>query len=176
MPAFLVTGNPGSGKSTVGKELSLRGLATIDEGVDQQLAFWADAEGNRMPLADEPSSPDHDLFQTHRWMWDRSRLEELVAQHDRPVFVCGIAVNLEEVLDLFDTVFLLQIDEATQETRLAAFDQLNPPGRSKAAKQVIREWREAFEAKMLSLGAIALDGTASTPEVADKLLSYVALD
>jgi hypothetical protein len=34
------------------------------------------------------------------------------------VFICGIAGNQDELLDLFDRVFLLHIDGPTQEARL----------------------------------------------------------
>jgi len=103
-------------------------------------------------------------------------MEELLAQQDGPVFVCGIALNPDQFLDLFDRVFVLQIDEATQEARLAAHDALNTPGRSEAGRQEIREGRAVFEAQMLSLGAIPLDGTAPTALLADELLALVAAD
>ena len=97
-----------------------------------------------------------------------------MVREDGPVFVCGIALNIDQVVDLFDTVFLLHIDEATQENRLVAYEAANPPGRSEAGQQEIREGRATFEAQMASLGAVSLDGTASTPVVADELLTFAA--
>jgi hypothetical protein len=55
-------------------------------------------------------------------------MEEILAGHERAVFVCGIAWNQGELLDLFDRVFLLHIDEATREARLAVHDALHRPG------------------------------------------------
>ena len=101
-------------------------------------------------------------------------MQEVLAGHDRAVFVCGIARNQDELLDLFDQVFLLGIDGAAQEARLAAHDALYPPGRSEAGRQEIREGRAGFEAQMLRAGAIALGGTAPTAVVADELLTVVA--
>jgi hypothetical protein len=43
-------------------------------------------------------------------VWSRRRLEELLAGHDRAVFVCGIVGNQDQMLELFDRMFLLQID------------------------------------------------------------------
>jgi hypothetical protein len=43
------------------------------------------------------------------------------------VFVCGIALNIDQVLDLFDLLFLLRIDAETQEERLLAYDTGHPP-------------------------------------------------
>jgi len=89
------------------------------------------------------------------------------------VFVCGIALNIHQVVDLFERIFLLRIDADTQEQRLLAYDARNPPGRSEEGRQQIREGRPIFESQMLERGAIALDGTPPTSRVADQLLAFV---
>jgi hypothetical protein len=168
MPAFLVTGNPGSGKSALAVELVRRGLAAIDPDDDPELAHWEDAAGRRVS---GPPRPDRDWLRSHRWVWNRSRLQEILAQGARAVFVCGIARNQDELWDLFDRVYLLRIDEHTQEARLAACDALYPPGRSEAGRQEIRQGRAVFEVQMLKAGAIPLDGTAPTAVIASELLA-----
>jgi hypothetical protein len=124
-------------------------------------------------LKDGPEAPGEDWLRSHRWVWNRARLEQIVRQPEGPLFVCGIALNINEVLDLFDAVFLLRIDSETQEARLVAHDALNPPGRSDAGRDEIRAGRPVFEAQMLELGAIPLDGSASPSSVADELLSII---
>jgi hypothetical protein len=168
MPAFLVTGNPGSGKSALAAELMRRGVAAIDPDDDPELAHWEDAAGRRVS---GPPHPDRDWLGSHRWVWSRSRLQQILTRDARAVFVCGIARNQDELRDLFDRVFLLRIDERTQEERLAAYDALHPPGRSEAARQEIRQGRPAFEAQMLKAGAIPLDGRAPTAVIASELLA-----
>ena len=101
-------------------------------------------------------------------------MQEVLAGQDRAVFVCGIARNQDELLDLFDRVFLLHIDGPTQEARLDAHDALNPPGRSKAGRRQIRDGRTVFEAQMLRHGAIAIDATAPPAVIADELLALLA--
>ena len=98
----------------------------------------------------------------------------MVAGQDRAVFICGIARNQDDLLDLFDRVFLLHIDEPTQEARLASYDALHPPGRSEAGRREIREGRATFQAQMLRRGAIAIDATAPTAVIADELLARAA--
>lgn len=171
MPTFLVTGNPGSGKSAVAQELTRRGLSTIDPDYDPERSHWVDAGGERV---DGPRAADEKWLPSHRWVWSQSRLEEILASHGEAVFVCGIARNQDELLDLFDGVFLVQIDGPTQEARLVAHDDLNPPGRSEASRQEIRDGRAVFEAQMLELGAIPLDGTLPTASVAAQLLALLS--
>jgi hypothetical protein len=171
MPAFLVTGNPGSGKSALAMELVRRGLAAIDADDDPELAHWEDAAGRRVSGLPRP---DRDWLGSHRWIWSRSRLQAILTLDVPAVFVCGIARNQDELRDLFDRVFLLRIDGRTQEARLAAYDALHPPGRSEAGRQEIRQGRAAFEAQMLKAGAIPLDGTAPTAVIASELLALTA--
>jgi adenylate kinase family enzyme len=173
MPAFLVTGNPGSGKSTLAHELARRGLATIDPDDDPALSFWKDDAGNRVSRAESPAAPDEQWLRAHHWVWSRSRLQDLLTQQPGAVFVCGIALTIDQVLDLFNCLFLLRIDAHTQEDRLLAYDISDRLGRNEAGKQQIRDGRLVFEAQMLELGAIALDGTASTTALADQLLAVV---
>jgi dephospho-CoA kinase len=158
--AYLVTGNPGSGKSAVCAELSRRGLAAVDT---DDLAFWADSAGVQV---DPPDAPDAGWLRNHRWVWSRSRIEQYISASGGSgcVFFCGIAVNQSEMLDLFQEVFLLVIDDVTQRARLSA--------RTEAVKQQIREGLPVFQAQMLAHGAVPLDGTAEPAAVTDSLLAY----
>jgi dephospho-CoA kinase len=173
MTAFLVTGNPGSGKTTLAAELARRGLIAIDPDDDAELSYWEDDAGIKILKADGPAQPDEQWLRTHHWVWSRSRLQELLSESEMPIFVCGIAMNIHQLVDLFERIFLLRIDADTQEQRLLAYDAADPPGRNQAGRQQIRDGRPIFEAQMLELGAIALDGTAPTATVADQLLAFV---
>lgn len=172
--AYLVTGNPGSGKSALTQELARRGLSAIDPDHDPELTHYEDEAGDTVLRIDVPRDPDQEWLQSHRWVWSRPRMERLLHDQDGPVFVCGIALNLDQFLDLFDGVFLLQIDEATQDARLVAYDRANPPGRNDPKRQAIRDGLPVFQERMLNLGAIAIDATAPTAAIADELLARVA--
>lgn len=171
MAAFLITGNPGSGKTTLARELVRRGLQAIDPDEDRELSYWEDTAGHRVS---GPSSPDQAWLDSHRWVWSRSVMERVLAHYRDAVFVCGIARNQDAQLDLFQRTFLLRIDEQTQQDRLDAYDRANPHShRSEAGRHEIHDGRAAFEAHMLSLGAVALDGTAATAAVADQLTRHL---
>jgi Dephospho-CoA kinase len=163
MPAFLITGNPGSGKSTLAAELSRRGYEAIDA---DDLASWEDDSGRP---AEPPAGVDEAWSLAHRWVWTRGRLEAAIAASGT-LFVCGIARNQDEMLDLFERVFLLTIDADAQEARLA---RARSPRRTEGVKQQIRDGRPIFQAQMLAAGAIPLDATASPSHLADTVLAAV---
>jgi adenylate kinase family enzyme len=170
MRAYLITGNPGSGKSTLAVELDRRGLVALDT---DEMAFWADDAG--MPV-DQPANADDQWRLVHRWVWSRARIEQSIAKVARDadrMFFCGIAQNLTEVLDLFEQVFLLAIDEYTQPARLALPSQTTSPVRTDAIKKQITDGRPVFQSQMLALGAIPLDATAQPRQIVDALLSHL---
>ena len=109
----------------------------------------------------------------HHWVLESRSASGAVEPAARARVRLWYALNIDGVLDLFDQSFLLQIDAKTHEEPLLAYDTREPPGRSEAGRQQIRDGRPVFEAQMLKLGAIALDGTASTHAVADQLLALV---
>lgn len=167
MRTFLITGNPGSGKSTLAAELSRRGHAAIDA---DDLASWEDTSG-----APVPSPPEVDEVRqlTHRWVWNRARIEAAIAAADDTsglLFVCGISVNQEQMLDLFERVFLLTMEADAQDARLA---RATSAQRTEGVKQQIRDGRAVFQTRMLAAGAHPLDATASPASLADTVLALV---
>jgi shikimate kinase len=169
MRAYLITGNPGSGKSALAAELSRRGLVAVDA---DELAFWEDGAGVRV---DQPAGADDGWRRAHRWVWSRAEIEQVIAASGDAgrVFFCGIARNQDQMLDLFEKVFLLVIDGDTQIARLAGPARATSPVRTEAIRRQIREGRHVFQAQMLARGAIPLDGTASPQFLADSLLAHL---
>ena len=168
MSAILITGNPGSGKTLLAAELAERGHAVIDA---DDIAGWETTSG--VPVTQPVPASDQWLL-SHRWVWSRSRVEAVIAERSstgRPLFVCGIAVNQRDMLDLFDHVFLLTLDHEIQLERLNAPSNAH---RTVALRAQILDGRPVFESQMLAAGAIALDGRLPTSTLASQILNDVA--
>lgn len=86
------------------------------------------------------------------------------------VFLCGIAMDQEELLDLIDLVYLLSIDEPTQLRRL---DAPSNADRNADQRRQIIEGRPVFEQRMRACGAVVLDGRDPTPALAARIVQEV---
>ena len=163
MAAYLITGNPGSGKTTIALELSRRGLIAVDA---DETAHWETTSG--VPVSQPEHATDEWLL-GHRWVWSRPRIEDVIRPHvaaGRHIFLCGIAMNQRDMFDLFATVFLLSIDHETQLQRLDTPDNAD---RNAAQRAQILEGRLTFERQMRAAGAVVLDGSQPTADLASRI-------
>lgn len=106
-----------------------------------------------------------------RWVWDRHQLERVI-QHRAPgpLFVCGIALNQRDMLDLFDHVFLLSLDEDTQVERLTTSGDREP-----VLWKPIIDGLPVFESEMKAVDAKVLDGRLPTSVLAAQIVRHVSL-
>ena len=76
MAAFLVTGNPGAGKTTTASALTERGFDAIDT---DEIAGWETATGR---AATQPEDPTGGWLLDHRWVWNARLLDEAIQARD----------------------------------------------------------------------------------------------
>jgi dephospho-CoA kinase len=168
MSLIYITGVPGSGKTTVQKELERQAFEAYD--IDQPRfggpTNLVTGEPASIPPLEERSSV---WFKQHEWRVSRTAVEELKRQSEaRMVYLCGTATTEHLIWDLFDKVLYLQVDEATLRTRLANRAG-NDFGKSEEEVSMILErFREAQE-KLKGLGVIMIDATKSLGETVDQI-------
>jgi hypothetical protein len=59
-----------------GSGLARHGLRAIDPDHDPELSHWEDAAGHP---PGGPQRPDKEWLASHRWVWNRSRMEQILA-------------------------------------------------------------------------------------------------
>ncbi|HEX2240384.1 MAG TPA: AAA family ATPase [Actinomycetota bacterium] len=157
---YLIEGLSGTGKTSVCDELQRRGYQAVHG--DRELAYRGD------PKTGEPT--DHAGHEHH--IWDVDKVRALVANHDEAAtFFCGGSRNFATFLDLFDGVFVLEIDLDTLNRRLDERPDSEWGGGKATERELIVRWHHTKED--VPANGIPIDATAPVSEVVDTILRHV---
>lgn len=153
---YLIEGVSGTGKTTVCDELLRRGYHAIHG--DRELAYQGDPETGE-PL--DGSTHEHHI-------WDVEKVRALVAdQAHAATFFCGGSRNFDRFIDLFDGVFVLEIDLDTLNRRLALRAEDDWGGRESERKLIAGLHATKED---IPQNAIVIDATAPLSRVVDEIL------
>lgn len=157
---YLIEGVSCSGKTTVCDELQRRGYQSIHG--DRELAYWGDLKTG------EPIDSSADELRS--WIWDVERVRALVVdQNHAATFFCGGCRNADLFIDLFDEVFVLEVDLQTLNCRLADRPEDEWGGTASEGASFARLQHETKEG--LPRNAIIIDATAPLSRVVDAILA-----
>ncbi|MDX6302835.1 MAG: hypothetical protein QOF53_4049 [Nocardioidaceae bacterium] len=153
---YLIEGVSGTGKTSVCKELQRRGYFAING--DNELAYQGDPE---------TGAPTEGRRHEHH-IWDVDKVRALVGRQDAAVmFFCGGSRNFSTFIDLFDGVFVLEVDRDTLINRLAERPEDEWGGRPEEREVALRLHRTRED---LPTGGVAVDATAPLERVVDEIL------
>lgn len=156
MRNYLVEGVSGTGKSSVCRELRRRGYHAIDG--DRDLAYQGDPETGKPT---DGGSHEH-----HIWPVDRVRV--LVAnQAEAVTFFCGGSRNFSRFVDLFDGVFVLEVDLETLNRRLEKRPE-DEWGGQQAERELIARLHRTKED--IPRNGVVIDASAPIARVVDEIV------
>jgi hypothetical protein len=154
---YLIEGVSCTGKTSVCDELRRRGFHSIHG--DRDLAYQGD------PRTGEPL----DGFAHEHHVWDVDKVRALAADQSHAAsFFCGGSRNFDRFIDLFDGVFVLEIDLDTLNQRLALRpeDEWGGPASEEESNARIQHATRGD----LPKNAITIDATAPIARVVDAIL------
>lgn len=153
---YLIEGVSGTGKTSVCRELQRRGWHSING--DTELAYQGD------PTTGEPV----DGFAHEHHIWNVEKVRALVADQSHSAsFFCGGSRNFSSFIDLFDRVFVLEVDLDTLNRRLAGRPDTEWGGKA-AERQFI--WQLHATKEDIPEGGVIIDATAPIERVVDDIL------
>jgi broad-specificity NMP kinase len=154
---YLIEGVSGTGKTSVCQELRRRGYAAIHG--DRELRY----QGRPTTFASPQNRHEHNL-------WDVEKVRGLAAnQDDEVTFFCGGSRNFKQFIDLFDEVFILDVDAATLNERLDS--RPDDWGKSQSERELILRLHATKED--IPSSGIVIDATQRLDSVVDEILSHV---
>jgi gluconate kinase len=156
---YLIEGVSGSGKTSVCNELRRRGYHSING--DRELAYQGDPRTGK-PL---------DGFAHEHHIWNVDRVRTLVADKSHAAsFFCGGSRNFASFINLFDGVFVLEVDLDTLNQRLAERTESEWGGRASERELVAR--LHATKEDIPKIGVV-IDATVPIARVVDEILRKV---
>lgn len=172
MSFIYITGLAGSGKTTVCNELVSRGHEAYD--ADNALSDFYNNDTGELaprPFPVEKRTPEWRLH--HSWKLSREKLLELKPRAaDKPLFVCGVAANEYEYIDVFDRIYALSIDLASVTERVKT-RTTGDFGKSGHEMQMLIEWESSVNDYYQQIGAHIIDATLPIKDEVDQILASI---
>ncbi|WP_235530618.1 nucleoside kinase [Phycicoccus sp. Root563] len=155
---FLVEGVSGTGKTSVCDELWRRGYQAIHG--DRELAYQGDpVTGVKV----SGSGHEHHI-------WDVEQVRALAADDSQPLtFFCGGSRNFAMFIDLFDEVFVLDIDAETLHRRLDRRPTDEWGSKPAERELIVRLHRTGEDVP----AGVVVDATQPLTQVVDQILDHV---
>lgn len=156
---YLIEGLSGTGKTSVCTELQRRGYHAVHG--DRELAYQGD------PQTGEPTNT---AAHEHH-IWDVEKVKALVADRGEPAtFFCGGSRNFARFIDLFDEVFVLDVDLDTVNRRLDGRADEEWGGGKPVGRERIARWHHTRED--VPRNGVVIDATPLA-DVVDEILRHV---
>jgi dephospho-CoA kinase len=167
---YLITGDSGSGKSTVAQALALRGYCSYNTDDMPDVTRLEDHNDRPVEWPDGPV----DWFK-YAWNWQEAGLQKLLASAET-VFVAAIVSNQARFYPLFEAVLVLTVDPDTLRRRLLSRTE-NDYGKHPAELAGILSYHAELERELLSAPrAAAIDATKSLDAVVDEIIAQTGLN
>jgi energy-coupling factor transporter ATP-binding protein EcfA2 len=170
---YLITGPSGSGKTTLSNYLSTEGYTCIDADSTPGLCYYVNKNNKPVPY---PAGADEAWWKSHNYVWELDRLSKHIdSLHSTgaPMFLCGNAGNIKKAWDMFAGAFYIDIPESIMLERISHGDHDHNFGQRVDDRDQLLRWAQPFKEEMIGLGAIIIDGTPSTADVAKTILEHV---
>jgi hypothetical protein len=167
---YLITGDSGSGKSTVAQALARRGYRSYNTDDMPDVTRLEDHAGRP---AEWPGGPID--WSKYAWNWQEAALQGLLAGAGT-VFVAAIVSNQARFYSLFEAIFVLVVDAGTLRHRLLSRTE-NDYGKHPDELAGILSYHPVLEGELLSApGAVAIDATKPLDAVVNEIVVRTRLN
>jgi dephospho-CoA kinase len=162
MGKYLITGRPGSGKTTVINELKRRGFQAYNtDDMPDVTRLEEQTTGKAVRWPDGPVDWDRFI-----WNWQDEGIRNLLFT-DGDVFIGAIVGNQQMYYSLFDKVFALTLTTETLANRLNTHSHPRTPAEKERALNLHNTKQERFQEQ----GLILISSEHPVAEIVDRILT-----
>lgn len=167
---ILITGFPGTGKSSIAEELKRRGRNAYDPQSMHDYMHVGDRDTGRH-IKQPESVPAGWYDNVGAYNWDLVKLEKLV-QGNEDIFICSKAHNQSDFYNVFDKIFILTLDftELLHRLNMRAGKSI---GKSPEELSDIFSHKNHFEKSLINNGATEINASKPLHNIVDEILSSV---
>jgi hypothetical protein len=167
---YLITGDAGSGKSTVVQALARRGYPSYNTDDMPDVTRLEDHNGRPVEWPEGPVD-----WSKYAWNWQEAGLQKLLVGAET-VFVAAIVSNQARFYHLFEAILVLIVDPGTLRHRLLSRTE-NDYGKHPDELAGILGYHAELERELLSApGAAAIDATKPLDVVVDEIIAQTGMN
>lgn len=171
MPTYLLSGLPGTGKTTIQHELDKLGYDTID--TDEAWGYHGHIETEE-PF-EIPPDASRAWFKDHGWVWNSKIVRSILEQpHEKPLFICGGSRNEEQFYHYFSKIFSLHVPDEVMRQRLEA--RRGAEGTTPMFIDRMVKLNKGFYQRAAKKGSMVIETTHPLAECVDIILNEVNAD
>lgn len=166
--SILITGVAGTGKSAVCDELNKLGYKAL--GIEDIDGLFTMVHKKTVKPFKNYDNDNLELVKQADWICDKKKLQRLMRKNSKGiVFYCGTASNLDDLLPLFDKIFLLKVSSKVLRQRLSTRTS-NDFGRTAEVQKWVFTWKKWWEDHMIEKGAITINASRSLRKIANDII------
>jgi predicted ATPase len=164
MGKYLITGRPGSGKTTVIESLKQRGFHAFNTDDMPEITKLEEQEtGKPVPWPEGPVD-----WTRYIWNWQEAGLRNLL-QTESDIFIGAIVGNQQKFYPLFDKIFALTVSTETLQKRLDSHAHPRTVQEKEQAIAVHHNKQARFEEQ----GLVLIPADGAVDEIVDTILTQL---
>jgi broad-specificity NMP kinase len=139
----LVTGTPGSGKTTLVEYASNKNdTRFVDADEVEYLCEWREFETGKVLgyVKDQKETGLDEWYKKYGWYWREDAMKDFLTKNPDTI-LCGSAENIADFYPLFDTIVIMKKTEEELLANLASPDRVNPFGKTPEQRKGFIEWQ-----------------------------------